>query len=124
MAAVGAGGGLAGAGGGGVIWAAAASMGDSAMDELSRLNQVKRDLHRERQRVAKELKAAERKRQKLVNRASGLSDDDLLAILGARASAKAKAKAAAKGKGKGKAKAKAKGKSNAVADPTVDAEDE
>ena len=122
MAAVGAGGGLAGAGGGGVIWAAAASMGDSAMDELSRLNQVKRDLHRERQRVAKELKAAERKRQKLVNRASGLSDDDLLAILGARASAKAKAKAAAKGKGK--AKAKAKGKSNAVADPAVDAEDE
>ena len=73
---------------------------------------------------AKELKAAERKRQKLVHRASGLSDDDLLAILGARANAKAKAKAAAKGKAKAKAKAKAKGKSNAVADPVVDAEDE
>ena len=54
--------------------------------------------------------AAERKRARLLEKAKGLSTDDLLQILADRqqAQAAAKAKAMPKAKGKGKAKSKAK----------------
>ena len=45
--------------------------------------------------------------QRLIEKAKGLSDDDLVAILGARAAAKAAAAAKSKGKAKGKPAAKA-----------------
>ena len=60
--------------------------------------------------MAKDIENERRKKARLMERARGLSDADLAAIIGERAAAaaaKAKAKAAAKGKAKAKAKAKA-----------------
>ena len=52
---------------------------------------------------------AQLRRDRLMERARGLTDADLIQLLGARAAAKAKPKAAPNGKAKAKAKAKAKG---------------
>ena len=84
------------------MWAAASAIGDpnAAFDLLSAR---KRDLAQERRRLSKELKQEERKRARRMDKARGLSDDDLMSIVAMRVTAKAKAKA------KPKAKAKAKG---------------
>ncbi len=58
-------------------------------------------------RVSMNIYNEERKRQRLLDRAKGLSDDDLLMILSTRASAKAKAQAKATGSARAKATAKA-----------------
>ena len=97
-----------GGGGGGAVWAAAAGVGSAHADRLHQLDDRRRELKRERDGVARELRNAERRRQTLVGKASGLSDQDLLDILGERATAKAKAASKATAKGKGKAKAKPK----------------
>ena len=94
-------------GGGGAIWAAAAAIGGDAVGGLSDLQARRKQLLREREQVAREIRNAERKRARLLERARGLSNEDLLAVMGVRAVAKAKPKAKAVGKAKAKAKAKA-----------------
>jgi hypothetical protein len=89
------------------VWAAAAGIGDAAAGEVAALQQRRKELRQARDAVNKDLRNAERKRQRLLERARGLSDDDLLTLVAARAVAKGNAKANAKGKAKAKAKAKA-----------------
>jgi hypothetical protein len=88
------------------VWAAATGVGDTTAAEVLALTKRRTELRQERNRVNKELKNAERKRQRILERARGLSDDDLVAILATRAATKAAQKGKAKGKGNGKAKAK------------------
>ena len=87
---------------------AAAAMGDTGADQLAGLNARKRAIQQDRRRLAQDIKNAERKRTRCVEKARGLSDTDLVAILATRAAAKAKAVAKAKAKTKAKAKAAAK----------------
>ena len=87
--------------------------GHGAAEAYATLVHRERALQEERKRVAKEMKLQERKRQRLLVRAQGLSDADLLDIITSRAAAKAKAKSKAKAAPKGKAKAKAKAKAAA-----------
>jgi len=68
------------------------------------LQQRQKELLDERRRVAQELHNEARKRMRRMDRARGLSDDDLLEILRSRAAAKAKASPEAKATGKAKAK--------------------
>jgi|NorSeaMetagenome_1021524.scaffolds.fasta_scaffold01447_16 hypothetical protein len=88
------------------LWAAAAAIGDPAADSLADLNTRRKDLVVERRRVATAIKNQEKKRQRIVERARGLSDDTLIAIVASRACAKVKAAAKAKAKPKAKACAK------------------
>ena len=76
---------------------------------MKELEDRKRALKREREQVSREMHNAQRRRDRLMERARGLTDADLIQLIGARAAAKAKPKAAPKGKAKAKAKAKAKG---------------
>ena len=94
------------------VWAAAAGIGDVAGHAVAALEERRKELRRERDAVAKELRNAERKRQRLLERARGLTDNDLLSILATRAAAKAVPKA----KGKAAAKATAKAAAKAAAD--------
>ena len=89
------------------VWAAAAAIGDPAADSLADLNTRRKDLLAERRRVAKAIKNQEKQRQRIVERARGLSDDTLIAIVASRACAKVKAAAKAKAKPKAKSCAKA-----------------
>jgi hypothetical protein len=82
------------------VWTAAAGLPNS-QGEVQRLSQQRRDLKRQADEAVRDLRNAEKKRARLIERARGLSDVDLVAILGTRAACKAKAK------GKAKAKAKA-----------------
>ena len=102
-------------GGGLAVWAAAASIGDTNAQKLKELGDQRKQLKRERARIASEISKAEKKRARDMEKARGLSDLDLLNIIASRARAKAEAKAKAKGRGKGKAKAKAKAKAEADA---------
>ena len=94
----------AAAGGGGAAGAAAAAlnlisqMGDPSADNVARLRAQKRALADQKKQTQKELKNEERKRQRLMTKAKGLSATDLVTILATKqAVAKAKAKAKAKG---------------------------
>ena len=90
----------------GGVWAAATALGDAAGDERAAMLRRQRELREERRRLQMDLNNANRRRTRLLERARGLTDADLLDILSTRAAAKAKAKA----KPKPKAKAAAKGK--------------
>jgi len=106
-------------GGGAVLggmWAAALPLGVDMAASQQALVDRKRQLQQERNELAKEAKAAERKRFKLIEKARGLSDDDLMSIVAQRAVAKAKAAANPKARPKAKGKAKAKAKAKAHAD--------
>ena len=92
------------------VWAAAVAMGDPAVDHLSALAERKRTLEAERQRLALDIRNAERKKARLVERARGLSDVGLMQIVASRAVANAKANAKATAKAKAKANAKGKGR--------------
>ena len=86
--------------------------GDPIAARIAALKADRARLSAERRQVQKELKVSEQKRQRLMQRARNLSNEDLAAVLGARVAAAA-AKAAepdAKGKGKGKGKGKDNGK--------------
>ena len=100
------------------MWAAAAGIGDASRGELTRLEALRTQLTRQKRQIAIEIKNEERKRTRRIERARGLSDDDLLGIITARAAAKAKAKGNAKAKAKAKATAKAKGNDNGVGGAT------
>ena len=95
----------------GGVWAAAAALGDAAGDERAAMLRRQRELREERRRLQMDLNSSNRRRARLLERARGLTDADLLDIISARAAAKAKAKA----KPKPKAKAAAKGKAKAFA---------
>ena len=97
----------AGAAGDGALWAAATAVGDRGGEVLRVLEDRRRDLKRQRDQVNRDLRNAERRRARLLERARGLTDADLIGLLGARAAAKAKPKAAPKAKAKAKAKGKA-----------------
>ena len=92
----------------GGVWAAAAALGDAAGDERAAMVRRQRELKDERRRLQMDMNNANRRRGRVIERARGLTDADLLDILAARAAAKAKAKANAKAKAKAAAKGKAK----------------
>ena len=75
----------------------------------------RRQLKVQKDDVARKIKNEKRKRKRMMDKAKGLSDAELVAVLGARTAAKAKPKA------KARAKAKAKAVADAVA-PDVGAE--
>ena len=99
------------------VCAAAAAIGDPAADLLADLNTRRKDLLVERRRVAKAIKNQEKQGHRIVERARGLSDDTLIAIVASRACAKVKAAAKAKAKPKAKPKAKACAEAVAAAPP-------
>ena len=80
------------------VWAAAAAIGDQSATELAQLEQRKKELQAQREIVKRDLRNAQRKRVRLLERARGLTDADLTSILATRAAAKAKAKAKASAK--------------------------
>ena len=91
-------GGIAGGGGGGVdaVWAAAAALEDP--NTLAGLSARRKELLMERRRLANAIRNEERKRTRLVEKARGLNNADLLAIMAVRAKATPKARASAKAK--------------------------
>ena len=96
----------------------AALMGDSYGADVRQMVLDRKALQAQRAHLSREIRNAERKRQRMLVRAQGLSDADLLQLVAVRAAAKAKA--AAKGKAKAKAKGKAKAKANPAASPGAD----
>ena len=98
----------------GLVLAAAAASCNTLNDRLTALAERQRQLKRDRGELQRQQKNEDRRKTRLLARAQGLSDDELvqrLATRAAAAAAKAKANAKAKAKGKAKAKAKAKGDS-------------
>ena len=88
-------------------------MGDSAAGRVAQLEAHRRDLQDQRRalvkaraEVQKKIKNEKKKRQRIMEKAKGLSGADLMNVIAARA---AQAKAAPKAKGSAKAKAKAHG---------------
>jgi hypothetical protein len=79
--------------------------GDNRANRVTDLAQQNRDLARQRQQVAKDLKAEKRKRRKIMEKAQTLSTEDVVEVLAARAKAAANPKAKAKATAKAKAKA-------------------
>ena len=86
------------------MWAAAAAAGDPSSAAFVELLERRKALKRERDQLTRDLRNADKRRVRLVEKARGLSDDDLVHILAARASAKAKAGARAKPKPRAKAR--------------------
>ena len=80
------------------VWAAAAGVVDHAQVSSQQLAQRKKALRVEREQLNKDLRNADRKRARLLERARGLTDDDLMNIIASRAAAKSKAAAKAKAK--------------------------
>ena len=84
----------------GGVWEAAALIGDQGLEQLTDLENRRKRLYAEREALQKDIRNAERKRLRLIEKARGLSDTDLLDIMATRAAAKAKAHAKAKAKAK------------------------
>ena len=82
------------------VWAAAAGFGDQDKDHLARLEQRMREMNAERELLNRELDNVQRKRVRMMERARGLSDQDLLSIIASRAVAKSAAAAKASAKAK------------------------
>ena len=80
------------------VWAAAAGIVDQSQASLQQLEQRKKELVAEREQLNKDIRNADRKRARLLERARGLSDSDLVSIMASRAAAKTKAAAKAKAK--------------------------
>jgi len=99
--------GAAPAGGAVGVLAALGGMDDPRANRIAALKDQRAQLLANRKAVQKELKNEERKRQRLMDKARNLSNEDLASVLGSRAVAAAKAKAKAEAKAKAKAKAKA-----------------
>ena len=99
---------------GGGVWAAAAAMGDTVGERRLDLQNRMKELAKQRRVLAQESKADERKRSRLMERARGLSNGDLLSILGQRAAAKQRPEPKVKAKAKSHCKAKAKARASAA----------
>lgn len=67
--------------------------GDSRADAVANLNARRLESKREQQTVAKEIHNQQRKRARLLGKAKGFTDSQLLAVVSIRAAAKAKVKA-------------------------------
>ena len=87
---------------------AALVAGPAVGDRSAQLQAQVAALTAQKRTLAAEHAKEEKKRQRLMAKAEGLSTPDLLSIVAAREQAKAKAKAKGQAKAKGKAKAKAK----------------
>lgn len=84
-------------------------MGDQGgATELSQLMEQRRWQQRARAQNTRNIRNADRRRVRLMEKAARLSDRELEVILNTRAQAKAKAQAKSAAKSKAKAKAKAK----------------
>ena len=77
-------------------------MNDPQYDAVQQLEQLRRDLKRQAADATKDVVNAKKRQKRLLEKAGGLSDLQLMSIVTSRA-------AKAKAKGKAKAKAKAKG---------------
>ena len=75
---------------GGGVWAAAAAVGDMGAGNISALMERRKALQRERDMLSRSLRAEEKRRARRMERARGLSDQDLLDIITSRAAAKAR----------------------------------
>ena len=80
------------------------NIGDEQAQRVAALNSRRRALQEERKALLKEVRNEERKRKRRLEKARGLSNNDLLEIAAQRV-AQANAKAAAKAKAKAKAAA-------------------
>ena len=91
-------------------------MGDVAGDRVSILEEKKRELNQRKRDVQKAIRAERKRRKRVMEKAQGLSDKELLSVIATRA-AKAKAKAPASAKAKARAKASASSGSAAGGPP-------
>ena len=82
-------------------------MGAPLHDRLAELEHEQRELQAQKRRLSMDIKNEQRRKTRLLEKARGLSNEELGAIIGMRAVAEAKAKAKAKANAKAKAKAKA-----------------
>ncbi len=82
-----------------------AGVGDMGGNRILLLEAQRRAIAAQKAQVVKELRSETRKRARLVEKAKGLTDADLVEVLAARAKAKAKAEAKPKAKAKAKAAA-------------------
>ena len=73
-------------------------LGDERAGRVSVLESQRRDMKRQQQILTAQIKLESRKMQRLLDKARGLSDSDLLSVVATRAAAKAKASTKAKGK--------------------------
>ena len=76
------------------------NVGDASADRVATMNTRRRELLQERMSITREIKNETRKRQRLLEKARGLSNEALMEIVAARAArtAQAKAKAVARGR--------------------------
>ena len=77
------------------VWSAAATTRDEHAERAADLRQRQKELAREKAVVVSEIRNAEKKRRRRMERARFLSDEDLGSIIASRANANAKAKAKA-----------------------------
>ena len=94
------------------MWAAAAAVGHASADRVSDLKATTAQMKKDRDRMLMDIRNEERKKQRRMDIARGLTNEDFVAIMGERAAAKAKsaAKAAAKAAAQAKAAAVAAAK--------------
>jgi hypothetical protein len=105
------------------VLAALAAVPDASAQRVAEVSRRLHELQNERRRAVDQQRQEDRKRQRILDRLRGVSDEDVLGILAQRLAgpkAKAKPKAKPKAKGKGKAKAKAKPKAAAYAEGAED----
>ena len=98
------------------MWAAGIAIGDVRGNRLAALKQRENQLLIERRTLLRDCKNEERKRRRLLEKARGLSHDDLHLLVGQMAAAKAKAAAKPKSKAKAKGKAKADASASGATD--------
>ena len=90
------------------------SIGSTLLPEIQRLKTEQATLRMQRQKVAKELKNAERKRSRLKKRAKLLSDDDLVAVMMLRVAEKKDAQHTDEGQAAGSTDLEEKGDAKEV----------
>ena len=71
-------------------------IGDARASRVAALDERRKSLKREQADISREIKNEQKKRQRLLEKARGLNDVDLVSVIAARAAAKAKAKAKAR----------------------------
>ena len=92
---------------------AAQALGDVAGDRVNSLEEQKRELTQRKRDVQRAIRAEQKRRKRVMEKAQGLSDQELLSVIATRA---AKAKAKAPPSAKAKARAKATASSGSAAD--------
>ena len=86
--------------------------GSAAANRRAAIEEKRREAAKKRKELTRDLRNEDRKRQRVIQKARGLTEEDLLELLGSKARAKAKSKSAAiaKGTAKGQGESKAVGK--------------